>query len=534
MGTGERRKLIHYRSAGSGHPLVMLHASPMSSAALLPLIEIAKEYASVIAPDTPGYGWSDPLLTASGDLRGYVAALNGFTERLGLEKFGLYGSATGAQIAIEYGKAYPEQISYVILDNAAHFTDAERDAIAAGYFPDLTPDATGSHLTRTWSMARDQGVFFPWHQRTAAARLPASAINVEFVQMIALDYLQAGRDYDRAYRAAFANEKIERLQALTVPTFILRWQGSILRPYTDHFDAVEWPDNFTMVHCGPGREERLAGFKKILMQQQSLPERTMRPVATSQSVRPGKGFMDLGCGQVHYLAAGEPHLPPMLLLHDPGSSHRSLADFIDTLTKEHFIVAPDLPGHGLSARPQGAGLAAMVAVLRELVISLGWDEFQIRCVKGSAALGVELAKVTKQFVQTLTLTNPLDYSIVKDEWVMEKEQSRFPVNAAGTHFLQSWYMLRDRQLFWPWYRPEPGHALAGQPNLGADYLTERFKEYWIAQTALHDLWPEILTYPLSARIDQLDCPVKVKMIADDPLTPVALRSLGAERCEMIY
>jgi len=534
VGSSEQPQVIHYRTIGKGHALVMLHASPMSSAALSPFIQTAKDYATVIAPDTPGYGWSDPLMEATGDLQAYVAALNTFTERLGLEKFGLYGTATGAQIAIEYSKSYSGKINYLILDNTAHFTDEERDEIVAGYFPDLTPDETGSHLTRTWSMARDQCVFFPWHQRTVDTRLPMSMINTDFVHMIALGYLQAGEDHDLAYRAAFTNEKIERIQPLTAPTFILRWQGSILKPYTDQFDSVEWPNNFTMVHCGPGREERLEGFKKIITEQQSLPEQTMRCETSPRSVIPGKGFIDLGSGQIHYLAAGDPQLPSMLLLHDPGSSHRSLVDLIDTLSKEYFIVAPDLPGHGLSSKSKDAGIDAIITVLQEFVISLDWNEFRIRCLKGSAAIGVELAKVVGQSVQTLTLTNPVDYFVLKDEWVMEKEQLRFPINAEGTHFLQSWYMLRDKQLFWPWYMTDPDHALPGQANLSADYLTERFKEYWIAQTAFHDLWAEILAYPLSERMDQLDCSVNVNMIENDPLTAVAMRSLNSEKCEMIH
>ena len=100
VGSEERPQLIHYRTAGTGPALVMLHASPMSSAALLPFIGVAAEHATVIAPDTPGYGWSDPLLEPGGDLSGYVAALHTFTERLGLESFSLYGTATGAPRAI--------------------------------------------------------------------------------------------------------------------------------------------------------------------------------------------------------------------------------------------------------------------------------------------------------------------------------------------------------------------------------------------------------------------------------------------------
>ena len=206
VGTEQRPQLIHFRSAGTGPALLMLHASPMSSAALLPFIRLAAEFTTVIAPDTPGYGWSDPLREPTGDLTGYVAALHAFIERLGLESFGLYGTATGAQIAIEFSKTYGARVDYLILDNAAHFTNEERESIVSGYFPDLTPDVTGSHLTRIWSVARDQCMFFPWHQTIPETRLPAGGVNVDVVHQMAMEFLQAGEDYDRAYRAAFANE----------------------------------------------------------------------------------------------------------------------------------------------------------------------------------------------------------------------------------------------------------------------------------------------------------------------------------------
>ena len=263
IGSEEHQQLVHFRTAGTGPALVMLHASPMSSATLVPFIRVAAEFNTVVAPDTPGYGWSDPLQDPAEDLTGYVKALYSFTRRLGLESFGLYGTATGAQIAIEFSKTYGARVEYLILDNAAHFTDEERDNIVSGYFPDLTPDVTGSHLTRIWSMARDQCLFFPWRQATPETRLPAGGVNTDMVHHMAVEFLQAGKDYDRAYRAAFANEKMERVQPITVPVTIMRWQGSILKQYTDRFDSVEWPNNFTMLHCGPAREQRIEAFRSI-------------------------------------------------------------------------------------------------------------------------------------------------------------------------------------------------------------------------------------------------------------------------------
>ena len=536
VGSAGRPQYIHFRRAGTGPALVMLHASPMSSAALLPFIEVAAQFVTVIAPDTPGYGWSDPLVESTGNLEGYVTALNTFVERLGLDGFGLYGSATGAQIAIEYSKAYAGKVSYLILDNAAHFTDEERERIVSGYFPDLTPDQMGSHLIKTWSAARNQGLFFPWHETTSAARLPGGGVNADFAQMIALEYLQAGKDYDLAYRAAFANEKMERMQPITIPTIIIRWEGSILKPYTDRFDSVEWPDNFTMLHCGPTREQRTQAFKSIFTERMchGEGETCNVKVQAEAGIAPTtgvamKGFSDVDAGRCHYLSAGDEQLPALLLLHDIGSSHRSLTALIASLSEKYRVFAPDLPGHGLSYRPEEGkrGIGDMADVLVELASSLRWR--RILSIKGSAAIAVELAARLAPSVEELKLINPIDYSALKDEWETDKLCPNFNINAEGTHFLQTWYMLCDRQLFWPWYATDPGHALRGEANLDADYLTERFKEFWQAQPLLDELWEQVLNYPLGERLSKLQCSVDVDMIETDPLTGVGRRSLNTQR-----
>ena len=528
IGSEERPQLVHYRTAGTGPALVMLHASPMSSAALLPFIRVAAEFNTVIAPDTPGYGWSDPLQEPTEDLSGYVAALQAFSARLGLESFGLYGTATGAQIAVEFSKSHPARVDYLILDNAAHFTDEENRDIVSGYFPDLAPDATGSHLTRTWSVSRDQCVFFPWHRNTPESRLPAGGVNVDVVQQMAMQFLQAGKDYDRAYRAAFANERMERALSVTVPATIMRWQGSILKPYTDRFDSVEWPGNFTMLHCGPSREQRVAAFKSIFTerQPQSRGKDFLIPRPGNSGVA-GKGFLDLDAGQCHYLSAGEQRLSPLLALHDIGSSQRSLAARVAALSGQYHVIAPDLPGHGLSYLPEAGqrGIESVVNDLAELVGVLHWSRFRVLAEKGSAALAVALAKRLGTPVEAVQLVNPVDYAALAGEWEPGRLCPGFRPDAEGAHFLKTWHWLRDRQLFWPWYARDAEHALSGQANLDADYLTARVIEFWQAQPALNELWPQVLNYPLAGRLDRLGCSVDLRMTETDPLAEPGRRSL---------
>ena len=161
---------IHYREAGVGIPIILLHPSPTSSVFMEPLIELFARHGRAIAWDTPGYGQSDKLPCDTEGLDPYVQALNEFITRLGLDRPVIYGSATGAQLAIEYGKAYPKNTRGLILYNAAWFYDSERDAIMESYFPDISPQEDGSHLQLVWKMATQVYRYFPWYDRSSPVK----------------------------------------------------------------------------------------------------------------------------------------------------------------------------------------------------------------------------------------------------------------------------------------------------------------------------------------------------------------------------
>ncbi|GAC32366.1 alpha/beta fold hydrolase [Paraglaciecola polaris] len=262
---------IHYRSQGktSLPVIILLHASPMSSAVMLPIMHALSDSFWVIAMDTPGYGQSDPLTSNQSNgleaqapsLRPYVQALNEFISALGLKKPLLYGSATGAQIAIEYAKAYPETIKGMVLENAAWFKDDERNAILAEYFPDIKAQEDGSHLALVWKMSSQLFHYFPWFDSSEHARVGNAEIPAQVIQDTVMGYLTAGENYHLAYRAAFMNERPEQLQPVTVPTHIIRWQSSLLKQYVDRLDDADLPSNIKMCPAQAGMEGRFIALK---------------------------------------------------------------------------------------------------------------------------------------------------------------------------------------------------------------------------------------------------------------------------------
>jgi len=262
----QRVQQTHFRTAGTGPALILLHPSPLSSAFMVPLIELFEDVVTVYAPDTPGYGASDPLAEPGDGLSGYVDWLRRFMESQGLSSAGIYGSATGAQIAIQFAREFPHMTDYVVLDNAVHFSDEERAQIMKDYFPDLAPRSDGSHLQMAWDMSGKLYQYFPWFDQRAESRVAETQAPVELVHATAMSYLLAGCDYDRAYRAAFENENARNVQAIKRPTRIIRWQGSILRKYAGRLDEFEWPQHIRMVRCDASPASRYEALRNVIVE----------------------------------------------------------------------------------------------------------------------------------------------------------------------------------------------------------------------------------------------------------------------------
>ncbi|GIF53674.1 pimeloyl-ACP methyl ester carboxylesterase [Asanoa ferruginea] len=75
-------------------------------------------------------------------------------------------------------------------------------------------------------------------------------------------------------------------------------------------------------------------------------------------------------GTLAYTIAGRGE--PLLLVHGLGGSRHTWRHLIGTLAQTHTVIAPDLPGHGDSAAPDGDySLGAHATALRDLLVSLG-------------------------------------------------------------------------------------------------------------------------------------------------------------------
>jgi pimeloyl-ACP methyl ester carboxylesterase len=252
---------VRQAGAADAPVLVLLHPSPRSSAMFEPWMKRLAAQFRILAVDTPGYGGSDPLPSPPTQLADYVPPLRALLLDLAGPRFALYGSATGAQIAIAYSLMHPADVQHLFVDNAAHFTPAEHADIVSRYFPDLTPCADGRHLQTAWSLCQAMATYFPWYLQYDAHRFRAGTPSAAEVHASVCELLAAGPGWAGAYRAAFDHENAAHVMALQVPTTVFRWQGSMLLKHINALLAHPLPAHVVGLDTPAAAEARMAAMQ---------------------------------------------------------------------------------------------------------------------------------------------------------------------------------------------------------------------------------------------------------------------------------
>ena len=139
--------VIHYRQAGHGSPILLLHglfAQKEQWDALLCLLSASGYQA--IAPDLPGYGQSTGFPLADYKLENQAERLHQFANALGLTRFDLAGNSMGGAIGALYARAHPQQVRSLAFIGApmgvVGWGKGVREAIYRGVNPFIPTDAS--------------------------------------------------------------------------------------------------------------------------------------------------------------------------------------------------------------------------------------------------------------------------------------------------------------------------------------------------------------------------------------------------------
>ncbi|MFZ5723079.1 MAG: alpha/beta fold hydrolase [Pseudomonadota bacterium] len=113
---------LHFRRAGAGSPLLLLHANPGDSRDYEAVFTALAAHFDVIAPDWPGYGASAPLAGEAASAMALHRTLTGFLDALGLERVALIGNSVGGYAAARLAIEQPQRVSKLVLVSPGGFT----------------------------------------------------------------------------------------------------------------------------------------------------------------------------------------------------------------------------------------------------------------------------------------------------------------------------------------------------------------------------------------------------------------------------
>lgn len=112
---------IFYREAGprDAPGVLLLHGFPTSSQMFRNLIPALADRYHVIAPDYPGYGYSDApdRATFKYTFDNYAKLVEKLTEQIGLRSYALYVMDYGAPVGFRLATAHPERVKALIVQN---------------------------------------------------------------------------------------------------------------------------------------------------------------------------------------------------------------------------------------------------------------------------------------------------------------------------------------------------------------------------------------------------------------------------------
>jgi len=123
---------IFYREAGNKNlpTLLLLHGFPASSFMFRELIDSLSDQFHLIAPDYPGFGYSDTPSPNefSYTFDGLANVVEAFVEKLGLKRYGLYMQDFGGPVGFRLASRNPEKITGLIVQNANAYEEGLPDS----------------------------------------------------------------------------------------------------------------------------------------------------------------------------------------------------------------------------------------------------------------------------------------------------------------------------------------------------------------------------------------------------------------------
>ena len=204
---------IHYRTAGEGPNLLLLHLTTASSDIYTDVMPILATRYRVIAMDRFGHGGSDPLPEVV-TIEVLTRCVINFLDAMGVERTSIVGQSTGCHEAVELAITEPQRVEKLVLARITDWDPEERamnaraDELSVRYGRERKMD--GSHLLEEWITRRDFAI--------------SPATTPEIMHRMGMSSIESERSRRDISWAVARNNIRERLPLLRVPTLFISFE----------------------------------------------------------------------------------------------------------------------------------------------------------------------------------------------------------------------------------------------------------------------------------------------------------------------
>ena len=506
---------VHYRRVGSGPVVICFHQSPLSSRDMLATMERWKSHFTCIAPDSPGFGLSDPLGVANAEMRDFADAAIEFMDTIGVERAAVYGFHTGAMISAAVAAAYPERIVCAAANGYVMLNEDERADIVAHYLPELKPSWDGAHLTWLWARMREQLIFFPWYRKSLADRMYFDLPPPDALHAGLLDFMRSGDHYRVGYRAAFTMRSDLALRETKVPILVTAAATDVL---ANQLPRIRRAASCVTVQIGGDTQDTLDLCRDYIKRHK--PPKAPRIAPTKPL--PGKLWSDyvtLPKGQLRVRRNDDAQGRPVIVQHDAAGSSETVLALASGFIGKRPVIAINLPGHGESDNVMPRGKVTVNAYAKSLDAALGAmgiKEADFIGVWGGGLVGLELASIAPRRIRQLVMADVLYHDETLRQQLRKHYTPDIRPNWYGGHLLEAWYLMRDQGLFWPWYEQNRKGALRKEPHVDPVMIQQRVFELFRSEGMWRHAYQAHFSYPLARRLSQSKVPLMFAAPLWDP------------------
>ncbi len=476
---------IHYRRAGAGPAVLLLHQSPKSSREHIALMQHLMDRFTCIAPDTPGNGNSDPLPLADPDMADYGDNIAAFLDALGIDKIAVYGFHTGASVGAAFAARHPDRVHIAILNGLVTLNAQERADILANYLTPFEPRWDGGHLAWLWARLREQTVFFPWYRPSLAGRMGGPMPAPEVLHDGVIEFLRSGDAYRGPYGAAFKLDGAAMAAAMRCRAIICASDWDPTVNYLGRLPA-KLPDGVSVERLGDRRGDAVYAWVADLLARYAKGTPPQPPAPTAIADGTWQDFADVDGGQLH-MRRTEGTGRPLLVQHDAASDNRIVHRVTRSLAGKRPAIAFDMPGNGESDNTIGTEnvtVAGYADVVVQALDSLGHESVDFYGMWGGGLVGLDLAVRRPDRINKLAMSNVLYFTPADAKAYHDNYTFPIEIDWFGGHLIKCWIAMRDQGLFWPWYERTRQSAIRQEPYVGTAMVHSRV----VSMLKAGDMW----------------------------------------------